>query len=63
VEANISVNYMLKTAFDYELRNYVDIQLMQLNNIEENTEDELTEIRTLNIIKEYLLKRIGNLRT
>ena len=63
MSGNISMSYMLKTAFDYEIRNYVDIKLFELNSLEENDEKELDEIRLLQHVKEYMLKRIGEMKT
>lgn len=60
---NFSANYMLKSAFDYEVRNYINLRLMYLNSIEENSEEELDEIKLLTQTKEYLIKRSGELRT
>ena len=60
---NFSANYMLKSAFDYEIRNYIDLKLSILNSLEENNEEELDEIKLLTQTKEYLIKRSGELRT
>jgi hypothetical protein len=62
-ENNFSANYMLKSAFDYEIRNYIDLKLTELNSYDENTEEQLDEIRLLTQTKEYLIKRTGELKT
>jgi hypothetical protein len=37
--------------------------LFELNSVEENDEKELDEIRLLQHVKEYMLKRIGEMKT
>jgi hypothetical protein len=59
---NISANYMLKTTFDYEIRNYIDVRSKEINEQEENSEEELDEQRLLAIVREYLTRRIGELK-
>jgi hypothetical protein len=58
---NPSVAYMLNTAFDYEIRNYIDLQIYKLNQINELDEKEADRLRELQMVREYLLKRIGEM--
>lgn len=53
---------MLKTTFDYEIRNYIDVRSKEINEQEENSEEELDEQRLLAIVREYLTRRIGELK-
>lgn len=59
-----SVKYHLKTAFDYEIKNYIDIKILQItSNVEEDLcEEDSDELRKLTVIKEYLLERTGQLK-
>ena len=58
-----SIGFHLKNAFDFEIRNRIDIRVLQLNDLHELSEKELDELKDLGVVKEYLLKRIGELRT
>jgi hypothetical protein len=58
---NSSVAYMLKTAFDYEIRNYIDIQIIKINNIENPEEKDADKLRKLEMIRKYLMERIGEM--
>lgn len=58
-----SIGFHLKNAFDFEIRNRIDIRIKQLNDLEELNEKQTDELQTLEIVREYLLKRIGELKT
>ena len=55
---NVSMNYMLKTAFDYEIRNFIDINKMKLTE-----EEDAETLRILQIVRDYLTKRIEEMKT
>ena len=59
---NPSVSYMLRTAFDYEIRNYIDIQIAELNQIDDLDERDVDHLKELETVREYLLKRTGELK-
>ena len=48
---------MLKTAFDYEIRNFIDVNKMKL------TEEDAEALRILQIVRDYLTKRMGEMKT
>ena len=54
---NVSINYMLKTAFDYEIRNFIDVNKMKL------TEEDAEALRILQIVRDYLTNRMGEMKT
>jgi hypothetical protein len=56
------IGYYLKTAFDYEIRNNIDIKIAQIVEDPQKTEDDL-ELAELKRVKEYLNQRIGELKT
>lgn len=58
-----SINSYLKSAFDFEIRNKIETRLRDLNEIEDPNEKESDELNNLELIKEYLLKRIGEMKT
>lgn len=60
---NVSINYMLKTAFEYEVRNYIDIHIQELNTIDDLGEKGSDRLRELQTVKEFLLKRIGEMKS
>lgn len=60
---NVSINYMLKTAFEYEVRNYIDIHIQELNTIDDLDEKGSDRLRELQTVKEFLLKRIGEMKS
>lgn len=60
---NVSINYMLKTAFEYEVRNYIDIHIQELNAIDDLDEKGSDRLRELQTVKEFLLKRIGEMKS
>jgi hypothetical protein len=49
---------MLKTAFDYEIRNFIDINKMKLTE-----EEDAETLRILQIVRDYLTKRIEEMKT
>lgn len=57
----MSAGYLLKTAFEYEIRNYIDIQIYKLNQ-GSNTETIKYPKNELEQIKEYLQKRIKDMK-
>ena len=59
---NASVNYFLTNAFDYEIRNYIEVRKFRLNQIDEMTEEEIDELKLLDAVKEYLQVRIGEMK-
>lgn len=60
---SVSLRYFLKNAFDFEVRNRIDTRLKSLNQIDELDEEETDELKTLELVREYLTKRIGELTT
>ena len=48
---------MLKTAFDYEIRNFIDVNKMKL------TEEDAEALRILQIVRDYLTNRMGEMKT
>jgi hypothetical protein len=54
---------MLKTAFEYEVRNYIDIHIQELNAIDDLDEKGSDRLRELQTVKEFLLKRIGEMKS
>lgn len=59
---NESVNYYLKNAFDYEIRNNIELRIKRLS-VKELDEQETDELKQLETVREYLLKRMGELKT
>ena len=62
---NVSAAYLLVTAFDYEIRNYVDIRIAELtstDSLEDLSEHTSDELGKLKVVKEFLLQRIGKLK-
>ena len=57
------MNYYLKNAFDYEIRNNIDLRINEFNNLDELGELETDELKILEGVREYLLKRVGELKT
>ena len=55
---NVSINYMLKTAFDYEIRNFIDVNKMKLTK-----EEDAETISILQTVRDYLTKRMGEMKT
>lgn len=62
---NVSAAYMLVTAFDYEIRNYIDIKIHELTSsdiTEDLSEQTNDEIKRLKIVREFLFQRITELK-
>ena len=62
---NVSAAYLLVTAFDYEIRNYVDIRIAELtstDSLEDLSEHTSDELGKLKVVKDCLLQRIGKLK-
>lgn len=60
---NDSIRYYLTHAFDYEIRNNIDVRLAGLaKKIPPLSEAEIAEIELLRIVREYLEKRKGALK-
>ena len=60
---NPSIGFYLNTAFDYEIRNRLDIDIARLQRIDELNEAQVDELKILNTVKEYMLKRKGEIKT
>ena len=58
-----SIGFYLNTAFDYEIRNRLDIDIARLQRIDELNEAQVDELKILNTVKEYMLKRKGEIKT
>lgn len=64
-EKNVSAAYLLVTAFDYEIRNYIDIKIYELTprditeDLNEHVNDEIKRLKT---VREFLTQRIGELK-
>jgi hypothetical protein len=54
---------MLKTTFEYEVRNYIDIHIQELTTIDDLDEKGSDRLRELQTVKEFLLKRIGEMKS
>jgi len=59
---NPSIGFYLTTAFDYEIRNRLDIDIAMLQNIDELNEAQTDELQRLTTVKEYLTRRKGELK-
>ena len=58
---NVSMGYYLKNAFEYEIRNNIDIEINQLRERDPQldfTEEETDRIRQLELVRGYLQVRI-----
>jgi len=60
---NTSMSYYLRTAFDYEIRNNLDIRINQLSEMSDKTSQETEELDSLIQIKIYLEERIGEMKS
>lgn len=56
-----SIKIYLKNAFEFEIRNFIEIRISQLNEIDELNEEQADEFRLLKTVQEYLQKRIGEM--
>jgi len=59
---NPSIGFYLTTAFDYEIRNRLDIDIATLQDIDELNEEQCDQLRILNTVKEYMLRRKGEIK-
>jgi hypothetical protein len=57
------MSFYLKNAFDFEVRNKIETRMQALNALDELNEEETDELRLLELVKEYLQKRIGEMVT
>lgn len=57
-----SIKYFLRTAFDFEIRNKIEIRLSQLNEMKDLSDEQADEIRLLNTVHEYLKKRMEEIK-
>lgn len=61
--ANPSIGYLLANAFEYEIRNHLDIKVAQLTKPNRDLgEEDSDELRRLLVVREYLQQRIGALK-
>ena len=60
---SVSMRFYLKNAFDFEVRNKIETRMQALNALDELNEEETDELRLLELVKEYLQKRIGEMVT
>jgi len=58
---NVSVNYMLKSAFQYELTNHVDLEIARLRQNASDTADAQQRLVDLCCVRDYLLARQAKL--
>lgn len=58
MNTSVSMKYYLKNAFDYELRNFVEIEIERLKRLEELSEEQEEELEKLLYTKKHLLKRM-----
>lgn len=61
---NDSIKYLLGTAFDYEIKNNIDVRIQQINKNknEDLLEETSDELQLLLEVKEYLKKRIAEMK-
>jgi hypothetical protein len=60
---NDSIKFYLINAFDFELRNNVDLEIKKLTAlIDQASQQQLKRLEDLNVIKEFLVMRIGELK-
>jgi len=57
-----SIKYYLKNAFEYEVRNKIEVRILELNQIKELNEEQADELRLLKTVQEYLHKRMGEMK-
>jgi hypothetical protein len=59
---NDSIKFYLINAFDFELRNNVDLEIKKLTAlIDQASQQQLKRLEDLNVIKEFLVMRISEL--
>ena len=62
MNTNDSMKYYLKNAFDYELRNFIDLEIDRLKKLDQLSELEIEELEELHYVKRHLTKRMEELR-
>jgi len=62
MNTNDSMKYYLKNAFDYELRNFVNLEIERLQKLEQLSDNEEEELFELFSTKRHLIKRIDELK-
>jgi hypothetical protein len=56
------MKYYLKNAFDYELRNFVNLEIDRLQKLEQLSDEEEEELFELFSTKRHLTKRMDELK-
>ena len=59
---NDSMKYYLKNAFDYELRNFVNLEIDRLQKLEQLSDEEEEELFELFSTKRHLIKRMDEFK-
>lgn len=61
---NESIRYLLSSSFEYEIRNGIEVRITEINQNKDTdlSEQESDELKTLIEVKEYLQKRIAEMR-
>lgn len=61
---NDSIRYLLSSSFDYEIRNGIEVRITEINRNKENdlSEEESDELKILIEVREYLKKRITEMK-
>jgi len=58
----VSAAYMLRTAFEHEIRNHLEIRIAAITDGDHDlTEEESDELKKLSLLRDYLIQRIGEL--
>ena len=58
---NDSLRFYLKNAFEFEVRNKIDLRIDQLRKVDDLDEERTDELKMLELVREYMLKRIGEM--
>jgi len=56
-QVNPSVMYYLNTAFEYEIRNHLDIEIRRLRSLEDPSDDDISMLERLAVVREYMDQR------
>ena len=59
---NYSVMYYLLTAFDYEIRNHIDLEIQRLRKLDDPSEEDVIQLDRFMIVRNYLDKRRAELK-
>ena len=62
MSTNDSMKYYLKNAFDYEIRNFINLEIERLKKLEQLSETETEELEELFHARHHLTKRMEELR-